>query len=129
MDHLPQACQRIHNDGVCFVGCKGHHFNHGLDKVGFHCQLEKTLLNIQIPPPKNLMNNKRNFPPLILFPMAMGCNKILSTPSTTPSVKERSPIHILVASIVDRQFPWPLALIDLEIEHPIQELGFLQALP
>jgi hypothetical protein len=58
--------------------------------------------------------------------MAMGCNKILSTP---PSVKERSPLHLLVANIVDKQFPWQLALTVSKIEHPIQELGFLQPLP
>ncbi len=114
------------NDGVYFVGCKGHHFNHDLNKVGLHCQLEKTLMSIQIPPRKNCKNNKSIFPPLILFHMAMGCNKILSTP---PSVKERSPLHLLVANIVDIQFPWHLTLIALKIEHPILELGFLQPLP
>jgi hypothetical protein len=115
-----------HNDGVCFVECKGRHFSHGFNKVGLHCQLEKTLLSIQIPPRKNCKNNKSKFPPLILFHMAMGCNKILSTP---PSVKERSPLHLLVANIVDKQFPWQLALTVSKIEHPIQELGFLQPLP
>ncbi len=126
MDYLPQACWRAHNDGVYFVWCKGHHFTCGLNKVGLHCQLEKTLLSIQIPPRKNRMNNKSIFPPLILFHMAMDCNKIFST---TLSVKERSPLHLFVASIVDRQFPWHLTLTASEIEHLIQELGFLQPLP
>ncbi len=58
--------------------------------------------------------------------MAMDCNKIFST---TLSVKERSPLHLFVASIVDRQFPWHLTLTASEIEHLIQELGFLQPLP
>jgi hypothetical protein len=56
--------------------------------------------------------------------MAMGCNKILST---LPSVKERSPLHVLIANIVDTQFT--LTIIVSEIKHPIQELSFLQPLP
>jgi hypothetical protein len=49
MDHSPHVCERIHDGKVDLVKCKSHNFNHGLNNVGFHGQLEQALLNIQNP--------------------------------------------------------------------------------
>jgi hypothetical protein len=69
MDHLSQLCEKINNDWISFVNCKGHDFNLGLSNIEFHCQLEKTLLSIQIPCWNNgsLMNHGNIFPLLRLW--------------------------------------------------------------
>jgi hypothetical protein len=48
MNHLSQLCEGINKYQISLVSYKGHNFSHGLNNIGFHCQLEKTILNIQI---------------------------------------------------------------------------------
>jgi hypothetical protein len=57
--------------------------------------------------------------------MAMECNKILTT---FPRVEKRSPLHLPISNIGNKQSPLHLTLPILEIKHPIQQIGLQQLL-
>ncbi len=124
--YSPEMSQRVNNDKVNYVSCECNHFNHGLSWFQLHCHHKKTLLNIQTPWWENCNNNKNKFSPSPkIVHMVVGYNKIFLTP---PHVKKRSPLHLLIANIANRQFLRHERLIVQGIEHPTQELCFQQSL-
>ncbi len=50
----------------------------------------------------------------------MGCNRILST---LPRVEKKSPLHLPISNIGNKQSPLHLTLPIMETKHPIQQLG------